>query len=90
MTRDKHTPGPWWMAAVESRPSGAYAVGAGDEELACFKCREDALLAKCAPDLLAALEQAALTLERCKPLDGAGDLALADIHAVIAKARGGS
>lgn len=57
-TKQQHTPGPWWMAATESRPTGAYVIGAGDEELAGFARREDALLAASAPDLLAALELA--------------------------------
>lgn len=51
----KHTPGPWWMAATGEANGIGYAIGAGNCEIGHMAERGDALLAKAAPEMLAAL-----------------------------------
>lgn len=58
-----HTPEPWWCA--QSGTTGTkYAVGSGNTEIGWFLKRGDAMLAKAAPDLLAALEA---VMRQCEP-----------------------
>lgn len=91
--KHKHTPGPYWMAADRNPPDGddreVWDVGAGDECLAYFERREDALLYRAAPDMLAALE--AIVSRYAPSADPANDAVSrmwGNARAAIAKARG--
>lgn len=60
MTDTAFTPGPYWTSP-DRNPADAsdalvYDVGAGDQCLATFQRRADAMLYRAAPDLLAALD----------------------------------
>jgi hypothetical protein len=52
---EKHTPGPWWMAATGEATGAGFDIGSGDVVIGYAQDRDDALLMKSAPELLAAL-----------------------------------
>ena len=100
---DTFTPGPYWMAADRvplelpgrtDRDKLVYDVGAGDECLATFDRREDALLYRAAPAMLAALKPFAKMAEHTEHTDvrdgdvvmrlGNAELRKADFRAVLA------
>lgn len=50
----KHIPGPYWLAFDGEEVGSTYTLGFKDEEVARFRRKGDALLAKAGPDLYAA------------------------------------
>jgi len=90
-----HTPGPYWMAADCNPADGSdrevFDVGVGDECLATFDRRQDALLYRSAPDMLEALKAAEIAVEElCTGQDEANECwnILRTVRAAIAKAEG--